>query len=51
MADWIWDLEPCEGDEDFDYTPYFQKLTELDFASADDYQRDLDDEKWLELDG
>lgn len=47
MADYIWDLEPWHDDE-FDYTPYFQKLTALGFAGADDYERDLNDEKWLE---
>ena len=50
MADAIWDLEPWEDEDDFDYTPYFQRLTELGFEGAEDYQRDLDDEKWLELD-
>jgi hypothetical protein len=49
MADAIWDLEPWNSDE-FDYRPYFKKLSELGFQGVEDYERDLDDEKWLEMD-
>lgn len=49
MADAIWNLEPWDCDGEFDYQPYFKKLTELGFDGADDYERDLDDEKWLEM--
>jgi hypothetical protein len=45
-ADFVWDLEPWEA-EDFDYTPYFEKLKELGFGGIAEYQSDLDDEKWL----
>lgn len=45
MADSIWDLEPWE--EPFDYAPYFQKLVELGFDGVQDYEKDLEDEKWL----
>lgn len=52
MADAIWDLRPWEteseaGDE-FDYAPYYARLTALGFAGVEDVDRDLDDEKWLD---
>ena len=49
MADAIWDLEPWDCEGEFDYKPYFKKLTELGFEGADDYERDLEDERWLEM--
>jgi hypothetical protein len=49
MADAIWDLESWECEGDFDYQPYFKKLTELGFEGINDYERDLDDEKWLKM--
>lgn len=51
MADVIWNLEPWECDGEFDYTPYFKKLSELGFEGVNDYEKDLGDEKWLELEG
>lgn len=46
MADAIWDLEPWESEEEFDYQPYFKKLTELGFEGAEDYEKDMEDERW-----
>ena len=53
MADVLWDLKPWEAEDEFDYKPYFAKLAELGFPGGDDYERDLNDEKWLkaECDG
>ena len=45
-AEFIWDLEPWET-EDFDYTPYLEKLKNLGFKGTSEYQMDLDDEKWM----
>ncbi|MEJ1238002.1 hypothetical protein WBG78_07735 [Chryseolinea sp. T2] len=44
-ADFIWDLDPWETD-DFDYTPYFEKLKSIGFKGTSEYLSDLDDEKW-----
>jgi len=48
MADTIWNLNPWESDSEFDYQPCFAKLKELGFAGTEDYESDLDDEKWLD---
>lgn len=41
----IWDLKPCEYDDyEFDYQPYFKRLSELGFKDVDQYQYDLDNE-------
>lgn len=45
-ANVIWDLEPWDI-EKFDYNPYFVKLQELGFEGTEDYEKDLDDPKWL----
>lgn len=50
MADAIWDLESWEGGGKFDYQPYFDKLNDHGFTGMDEYEADLDDEKWLKLD-
>ena len=42
----IWDLEGW-NDPDFDYYPYLEKLKHLGFKGTDQYQADLNDEKWL----
>ncbi|WP_425146195.1 hypothetical protein [Deinococcus sp.] len=43
MIDAIWN----PGDsEDFDATPYFERVEELGFGSQADYERDLDDSRW-----
>ena len=44
-SDVIWDLEPM--DDNFNYRPYFEKLRTLGFDGTDEYESDLDDEKWL----
>jgi hypothetical protein len=43
----IWDLRAWE-ETDFDYLPYFDRLETLGFGSQKDYERDLDDPKWLD---
>ena len=48
MADALWGLEPWESEEDFDYRPYFAQLAELGFPGGEDYESDLNDDKWLE---
>ncbi|MGD9368632.1 MAG: DUF2971 domain-containing protein [Desulfobacteraceae bacterium] len=47
MADALWDLEPWESEEEFDYEPYFKKLEALGFRGGNNYKQDLDDEKCL----
>ncbi|MEY5047740.1 MAG: hypothetical protein RLZZ175_1099 [Bacteroidota bacterium] len=44
----LWDVEGW-NDSDFDYSPYLKQLEELGFSGTSDYQKDLDDEKWLEF--
>jgi hypothetical protein len=41
VADAIWDLDPFEDSQDFNYQPYFTRLTELGFANVDQYEADL----------
>lgn len=51
VIDAIWDANPFgNGEEDFDYTPYFKRTEKLGFGSQADYEKDLDDPKWLEDD-
>lgn len=47
MAEVIWDLEPWESDDEFDYSTYFAKLKNLGFQGTDDYESDLNDDKWV----
>jgi hypothetical protein len=42
----VWDVDTC--DEETDLTPYFERTAALGFGSQQDYERDLDDPKWLE---
>ncbi len=42
----IWDVDTSEEE----LTPYFKRTSELGFGDQHDYQRDLDDPKWLERD-
>ncbi len=51
MADYIWDLEIYYEGKDIDYDPYFEKLEELGFEGVADYEKDLNDEKWLKMEG
>lgn len=46
MAETIWDLEPWESEEEFDYTKYFSQLKELGFSGTDDYEADLANENY-----
>ena len=46
VCDVIWDLEL---DPEFDYTEHFEKLRAFGFAGTEDYQRDYEDPKWIEL--
>jgi hypothetical protein len=45
-ADFVWGLEPWQ-DENFDYSPYLEKLKNLGFDGTFEYESDLNDEKWL----
>lgn len=49
LIDVIWDLQPweLEDPESFDYSPYFARTAELGFGTQAEYQRDLEDPKWL----
>ena len=42
MADMIWDLEPWENEDEFDYSEYFAKLKALGFDGTDDYEADME---------
>ncbi len=50
MIDIIWDLEPLETEDPdaFDYSPYFARTEALGFGTQAEYEKDLDDPKWLE---
>jgi hypothetical protein len=41
----IWDVDTSEDEQ---LMPYFKRTSELGFGDQDDYQRDLNDPKWLE---
>ncbi len=47
-----WDVDTSEWDvgmsEEEEFTPYFKRTSELGFGDQHDYQRDLNDPKWLE---
>ena len=47
MADVIWELEPWESEDEFDYLIYFEKLKELGFEGTDDYESDLSKEGYI----
>lgn len=47
MADAIWDLEPWEWEDEFDYSPYFAKLKALGFKGTDDYESDLSNDAYV----
>ncbi|MBE9221582.1 hypothetical protein IQ215_02625 [Cyanobacterium stanieri LEGE 03274] len=42
----VWDIEPW-NDENFDYSPYFEKLKSYGFKDVDKFEEDLNNEKWL----
>ena len=50
MMDVIWDLEPWESDdpESFDYSKYFARVEELGFGTKAEFERDMNDLKWLD---
>jgi hypothetical protein len=43
----IWTLRAWENNDDFDYTPYFDRLAALGFGTKADYDRDLNAPKWF----
>jgi hypothetical protein len=51
MIDAIWEIRPQESGDDFDYSPYFSRIEKLGFGSKEDYEKDLEDPKWLEFEG
>lgn len=50
MIEVIWDLEPWGSDppESFDYSQYFARVEELGFGTQVEFERDLDDPRWLD---
>jgi hypothetical protein len=46
MIEAIWDVE--ESSEAQQLAPYFERTRELGFGGQEDYERDLEDPKWLE---
>ena len=44
----IWDLDLLEEESDAEYGPYFARLETLGFPSQADYEKDLEDPKWLD---
>ncbi len=50
MIDVIWDLNPLdmEDPEAFDYSSYFTPTEELGFGSQAEYEKDINDPRWLE---
>jgi hypothetical protein len=49
MIDGIWDVEPSGDDGgEAERSPYYGRAESLGFGSRSDYERDLDDPKWLE---
>ncbi|MGY6528537.1 MAG: hypothetical protein ACXITR_01280 [Cyanobacterium sp.] len=42
----VWDIEPW-NEENFDYSPYLEKLKSYGFKDVDKFEEDLNDEKWL----
>jgi hypothetical protein len=49
MIDVIWDLNPLESEnpEEFDYSLYFARTELLGFGTQAEYEKDLDDPRWL----
>ncbi|WP_249384124.1 hypothetical protein [Chitinivorax sp. B] len=46
MIEAIWDLQPWESEDEFDYSPYFAQAEALGFGTQADYKADLDDPRW-----
>lgn len=46
MIEAIWDINTFE--DNLNLMPYFSRLEALGFGSKEDFERDLDDPKWLE---
>ena len=42
----VWGVDTF--DEQANLTPYFERTSALGFGSQEDYERDLEDPKWLE---
>jgi hypothetical protein len=42
----VWGVDPSEDEENL--LPYFDRTRALGFGGREDYERDLDDPKWLE---
>ncbi|MBC8139399.1 MAG: hypothetical protein H8F28_26275 [Fibrella sp.] len=47
MIDTLWDIRSWEQEE-FDYTPYFDRVQEMGFGSKADFDKDISDPKWLD---
>ncbi len=44
----VWDVQVFDEDEAAPLTGYFERTAALGFGSRQDYERDLEDPKWLE---
>ncbi|RYJ36456.1 hypothetical protein NU08_4522 [Flavobacterium anhuiense] len=47
VVDSIWETEGW-NEPFFDYTPYLKKLEEYGFIGTSEYEKDLNDQKWLD---
>ena len=45
----VWDIRPWEVGDEFDDDPYFARLESLVFGNKQDYEKDLEDPRWLQL--
>ena len=50
MIDVVWDVDPSDDDESFDYSQYFAWIEALGFGTRAEFERDSDDPKWLSKD-
>lgn len=48
MINTLWDIRSWEQEEEFDYTPYFDRVQEMGFGSKANFEQDIDDPKWLD---
>ncbi|MBC7804758.1 MAG: hypothetical protein H7145_01280, partial [Akkermansiaceae bacterium] len=48
MIEAIWDVHGWEQEEEFDYTPYFDRTEALGFGGKADFDRDIEDPKWVD---
>ncbi|HEY7544434.1 MAG TPA: hypothetical protein VID27_06110 [Blastocatellia bacterium] len=47
MIDAVWEIRLRGHEEDFDYAPYFARVEKLGFGSKEDYEKDIEDPRWI----